>query len=130
MNTARCIAFGALWTAAGVVLGAFGAHALNERLVASDSLANWKTAVEYQVWHGLALILYGLFCRSAHGACGAFAAWAFGIGSLLFSGSLYGLCLDGPGAILGPLTPLGGAALIAGWAAFARAALRSGSGDG
>ena len=125
MSASRCISLGALLAGIGVVLGAFGAHALNDRLVESGSLANWKTAVEYQVWHGMALILYGLFRRSGAGGSG-FVGWAFALGTLLFSGSLYGLCLDGPGAILGPITPLGGAALIAGWASFGLQAARSG----
>lgn len=118
----RWIAFGALWTALGIGLGAFGAHALNERLVASDALDNWRTAVDYHVWHGLACVLFGLHRRARPGK--NLPGWAFALGSVLFSGSLYGLCLDGPGTILGPITPLGGLSMIVGWLALALEAVR------
>lgn len=127
MTPPRWIAFGAAWTAVGIALGAFGAHALNERLVASGALDNWRTAVNYHVWHGLACVLFGLHGRSSGDPGRArknLPGWSFALGSVLFSGSLYGLCLDGPGAVLGPVTPVGGVALIVGWVAFAAAALR------
>ena len=95
-----------------VLFGAFGAHALRETLSAHDSIQTWETAVRYQMWHALALILLSMI-RLAQpipkmtGPC-------FAVGSLLFSGSLYGLALDGP-KWLGPVTPLGGLCLMMGW---------------
>lgn len=105
-----------------VILGAFGAHALEVRLAASESTATWATAVEYQMWHALALLILafsGLRSRTA-----GYAAIAFCAGVPLFSGSLYWLALDGP-RWLGPITPLGGLALIIGWALLIVAAYRS-----
>jgi uncharacterized membrane protein YgdD (TMEM256/DUF423 family) len=121
MNPERWIAFGALSMGLAVVLGAFGAHALNERLVAAGQLESWRTAVLYQALHALALILLGLVpARLAPRAVG----WLFLLGSVLFSGSIYGLALEGPKAVLGPVTPLGGLLLIGGWCLFAWSAWR------
>lgn len=120
MNARTAILLGAGLAALGVVFGAFGAHELHDRLVAADALENWHTAVRYQMWHALALILLGATWRER--GAGA-AGWCFLAGTLMFSGSLYGLCLDGPGQVLGPITPLGGVLLIAGWVLFALRAI-------
>ena len=104
-----------------VVLGALGAHALEEPLLAAGTLGAWQTAVDYHMWHALALVVLAIMpCggRARHWAAGCFTA-----GLLLFSGSLYALALGGPGW-LGPVTPLGGLALMAGWVALAMACLR------
>ena len=112
MNPERWIAAGALSMGLAVVLGAFGAHALEERLAAAGQAEAWRTAVLYQALHALALIALGLMpARLGPRPAG----WLFLIGSALFSGSLYGLALEGPKAILGPVTPLGGTLMIAGW---------------
>ena len=103
---------GSILAFSAVLFGAFGAHALRETLSAHDSIQTWETAVRYQMWHALALILLSMI-RLAQpipkmtGPC-------FAVGSLLFSGSLYGLALDGP-KWLGPATPLGGLCLMMGW---------------
>jgi uncharacterized membrane protein YgdD (TMEM256/DUF423 family) len=96
--------------ASAVLLGAFGAHALRDALdVQSREL--WQTAVNYHVWHALALVLAaGL----GHGRSGRFAIAAFVIGIVLFSGSLYALALGAP-HWAGIITPFGGLAFIAGW---------------
>lgn len=121
MNSSKWIAAGAVLVALGVGLGAFGAHALKDRLVEAGQLDNWKTAVDYQVWHGLASILFGIHLR--HARSPAFIGWAFCLGVPLFSGSIYGLCLGGP-SWLGPVTPLGGSLWIAAWITFAVSAWR------
>ncbi|MFU8814273.1 MAG: DUF423 domain-containing protein [Pseudomonadales bacterium] len=117
----------AVYGAAGVVLGAFGAHALRERL--AEGLTVWQTAVSYHLVHALALLASGLWLRLAadpgHGSLHlplTIAGWSFVAGVLLFSGSLYALALGGPG-LLGPVTPLGGVGFIIGWLALAWAAL-------
>ena len=106
-----------------VALGAFGAHGLEGYLSGGavleaaripEALAWWSTGVRYQLAHGLALLALG-----AAGAAGARLTVVFAIGVVLFSGSLYGLALGGPGTVLGPLTPVGGVLLILGWLALA-----------
>jgi uncharacterized membrane protein YgdD (TMEM256/DUF423 family) len=98
----------------GVALGAFGAHGLKAMLVAHSSLETWRTAVLYQLVHAVALLSIAMWRDAPDKALGRIGAcWIIGI--LGFSGSLYGLALGGP-AFLGPLTPIGGAWLLAGWA--------------
>jgi uncharacterized membrane protein YgdD (TMEM256/DUF423 family) len=112
---------GALLGAAGVALGAFGAHGLRARLDAR-ALEVWETAVRYHLVHAVALLALAL---SPHAASLRTAGWLFAAGIALFSGSLYALALGGP-RLLGPVTPLGGLALVAGWLWIARAALSRG----
>lgn len=95
----------------GVVLGAFGAHGLKQFL-APERLAVFETAVRYQMYHAVAIILAALFCDT-HPRM-AYAGRAFGLGVLLFSGSLYAMALTGI-PILGFITPFGGIAFLAGW---------------
>ena len=99
-----------------MVLGAFGAHALQARLGA-EALSVWQTAVQYHFWHALAL----LAVPQLSGAWARASGWLFVAGVLLFSGSLYALAFGVPLAVV---TPLGGLALILGWVAFAVAAVR------
>lgn len=98
-----------------VVLGAFGAHALKGILSEAGTLEVWQTAVDYHMWHALALVLCAVI--SKRGRSMTLAVILFTVGILLFSGSLYWLALGGPGW-LGPVTPLGGLSLMAGWAAL------------
>ncbi len=74
----------------------------------------WETAVLYQFFHALALLMVGVLAQRRAGRALKIAIYLFIIGTLLFSGSLYLLMLGAP-AWLGPVTPIGGAALIAGW---------------
>ena len=120
---------GALYGATGVAAGAFGAHALKTRM-GPESLATWDTAVFYQLVHALALLAVAGLMRVSHlgdphaSTTGYLVAgWGFIVGVLLFSGSLYGLTLGGP-RLLGPITPIGGLALITGWFGLLYAALR------
>ena len=99
----------------GVALGAFGAHALKETLAANGTTTTWQTAVLYHLIHAVALV--ALPGWPWVGRC-----WIAGV--LLFSGSLYWLALGGP-KFLGPVTPLGGLALLLGWALLAWRALKS-----
>lgn len=122
MNAMLALLIGALYGGLGVVLGAFGAHALKARLEPA-MLATWDTAVLYQLVHGLALLLVALIARTSTLPGLSVAMWSFAIGVLLFSGSLYVLALGGP-RWLGPVTPLGGVAFIVGWLAIVVAAVR------
>ena len=107
------VILGALFAAAGVGAGAFGAHSLRGRLSA-EMLTVFETGVRYHLVHALALVAVGLAAtRWASPAVGV-AGWLFCAGILLFAGSLYLLALGGP-RILGAITPVGGAAFIAGW---------------
>ncbi len=120
MNPARTwLLSGALLGGLGVALGAFGAHALAPRLDA-HALDLWEKAVFYQDLHALAILICGALLRQAPLPGVGAAAAAFGIGVLLFSGSLYLLALTGLRA-LGWITPLGGLALLAGWGLSLRA---------
>ena len=112
-----------LLLALAVAFGAFGAHALKARLT-PDLQAVWQTAVQYHALHGLGLVAVGLLLLLKPEAPGVgIAGWLFVAGIVLFSGSLYALALTGI-RTLGAVTPLGGAAFIAGWLAFAWAAWR------
>ena len=124
MTARLALTMGALLAMVSVALGAFGAHAHKGRLEA-DMAAVWQTAVQYHGWHALALLAAGLLLlhRPDAGAV-AIAAWLFAAGIVLFSGSLYMLALTGTRG-LGAVTPLGGLAFLAGWAAFAWGAWRT-----
>lgn len=91
-----------------VVFGAFGAHALKDSFNAYQKEV-WQTAVNYQMWHALALLL--LSRAQEHISK---VAWFFSFGILLFSGSLYLLCLSGQ-TFFGAITPLGGICFLLGW---------------
>jgi uncharacterized membrane protein YgdD (TMEM256/DUF423 family) len=105
------------------VLGAFGAHALKERLSA-EALSVWQTAVQYHFWHALALLAASAAAGQLDALWARAAGWLFVAGVVVFSGSLYALALGAPRA-LGMITPLGGVALILGWIALAIAAIRA-----
>lgn len=115
------IAAGALSAFVGVAFGAFGAHGLKKRLT-PDMLGVFEIGVRYQLYHALALLGAGAAAgRLLAGPLQA-ALWLFVAGTLVFSGSLYVLALSGR-KWLGAVTPLGGLALLAGWAALGWAAL-------
>ena len=120
--TRCCIVAGALLGATAVAGGAFGAHGLRERLT-PDLLAVWKTAVEYQFYHALALLLVGLLASQRPSIALTNAGICFALGVLIFSGSLYTLALSGQ-RWLGAITPIGGLLFLAGWALLFWAALK------
>ena len=102
---------GSLFCMLSVVLGAFAAHGLKSR-VSEYAIGVFKTAAEYQMVHGLALIAVAILIK--WGLNLTAAGWFFIAGTLLFSGSLYLLAITG-WKWLGPITPLGGLCFIAGW---------------
>jgi uncharacterized membrane protein YgdD (TMEM256/DUF423 family) len=94
----------------GVVIGAFGAHALSDRLDERQTRV-WGTAVQYQLIHAAVML------AAARDPKMALACKLWGTGAVMFSGSLYLLCLGYKGGgLLGPTTPLGGLTMIGGWA--------------
>jgi uncharacterized membrane protein YgdD (TMEM256/DUF423 family) len=122
MSAKLWLVLGAVYGGTGVALGAFGAHALRTR-VSEDLLAAWRTGVEYQMYHALALLLCGLWAQRAALAPLQWAGGAFALGVLLFSGSLYLLVLTGIRS-WGAVTPVGGGLFLAGWALLLVAAVR------
>ncbi len=115
-------AVGAVSALLSVAAGAFGAHALRARL-APDLLAVFETGARYQTYHALGLLAVAWAVVRWPGGAAPWAGWLFVAGTILFSGSLYGLALTGVRA-LGAVTPLGGIAFMAGWGLLAWAALR------
>lgn len=112
----------AIFGATGIAAGAFGAHGLKAILAASDLLV-WQTAVQYQLYHSLALLVIGLGSNSWSGIKASVYCWVLGM--MIFSGSLYALALGAPPG-LGLVTPLGGLLLIAGWLCLGRLTITRG----
>jgi len=121
VNPRLWILAGCVWAALGVVLGAFGAHALKERF-SPEQLASWDTAVRYQLVHAMALVLFGLFGERTSGR--DYPGLLLLLGSFFFSASIYALCFGFLPGVMGPITPLGGLLMILGWLGFAREAVR------
>lgn len=110
----------------GVALGAFGAHGLRATLLQQGTLHAWETAVHYQLIHTVALLGAAIWLKLPAAATAGRILWAaraWSVGILLFSGSLYGLALGGP-RFLGPITPFGGVAFLVGWICVIAAALK------
>lgn len=122
MTARLCIAIASILGGLSVAGGAFGAHALKAQLT-EKALATFELGTRYQMYHALALLLVGLlWLQLPTSSWLNYASWAFIVGIVIFSGSLYGLSLSGI-KVLGAITPIGGLALIAGWGLLARAAL-------
>ena len=111
-----------------VALGAFGAHGLKSRLASHPDAARrlewWQTAASYHLSHALASGLAGLVADIVPGNLPCCAGWSFGLGTLLFSGSLYVMGVTGIRK-LGAVTPIGGLGLLAGWGCLLAAALNA-----
>lgn len=108
------LALGAANGLLSVAAGAFGAHGLKGHL-SEKMLAVFETAARYQMYHALALLAVGWLASGTSSRRIHAAGWAFSIGIVLFSGSLYAMALCGIGAF-GAVTPLGGVGLLVGWA--------------
>lgn len=124
MNAKSIIRTGALLGAASVALGAFGAHGLESMAdsgrIMADDLHTFETAVRYQFFHTLGIFAVAALYTQLNPVKANRAVWAFLIGIIIFSGSLYLLTLS-PVLLgtrlswLGAITPLGGVSLITGW---------------
>jgi uncharacterized membrane protein YgdD (TMEM256/DUF423 family) len=116
------VVLGALSALLSVAAGAFAAHGLRQRL-SPEQLTIFETAARYEMYHALGLLAVAGAAGRWPGAAVVSAGALFVVGTVLFSGSLYLLALTGT-RWLGAITPFGGLAFLAGWAALAWAALR------
>ena len=112
----KVVLSGALFILTGIILGSFGAHALEKQLNIEE-LDSFQTGVQYQLYHGLALLVLGFnFDRIKRPSL---LCWGIVLGTVLFSGSIYLLAIDTLMGIdlsfLWPVTPLGGTLLIVSW---------------
>lgn len=123
MTDRLLVIFAALTLMVGVGTGAFGAHAL-KRILSPDMLAIWQTAVQYQMVHGLGMLLIALLATRYGSPLLHYAGMVMFAGVVVFSGSLYLLAFTGI-RWLGAITPFGGLAFIAAWAMVALSAWRS-----
>lgn len=111
------ITTGAIFGALAIILGAFGAHAL-KKIFSDDQLKNFETGVKYQMYHALLLVVLGFNIQLVT-QYQNLIYYALTWGILLFSFSIYGLCisstLNKKLKFLGPITPIGGLLLLLGW---------------
>jgi uncharacterized membrane protein YgdD (TMEM256/DUF423 family) len=105
---------GSIFGALSVIIGAFGAHALKSLLESTSRIETFETAVKYQFYHAFALILLGILMLNLKHQFFEYAGYSFVVGTIIFSGSLYILCLSGI-TKFGMITPIGGLFMIAGW---------------
>jgi len=124
----RIILTGSFFGAVAVILGAFGAHGL-KNIISADALAIWTKGIEYQFYHTFALLFLSTFARFRTKLVDI-SYYCFTIGTLLFSGSLYLLATREVLHLnfvnfIGPVTPVGGLLLVAGWGFLFFAALKN-----
>jgi uncharacterized membrane protein YgdD (TMEM256/DUF423 family) len=123
----RILATGGVFMALATICGALGAHALPGRLTPSE-LQIYDTAVRFQFFQALGLLVLGAVARGGYSAGLRSAAWLLVAGIVTFCGSLYLLAFHitlGAPLVVGLTTPLGGILLIGGWVMFAIASWRS-----
>lgn len=122
------LSLGALYGAAAVALGAFGAHGL-KKIVSADALAVFQTGVQYQFYHALALIVCAIVFERLPVKWIAWAGYLFSFGVIFFSGSLYLVtAFNAYGkevpTMVGIITPVGGLFFILGWLSFLMGTLK------
>jgi uncharacterized membrane protein YgdD (TMEM256/DUF423 family) len=117
MKNRNILLAGAVFMTLGVLLGAFGAHAL-KKILSPEMLAVYKTGVEYQFYHAIGLLLVGLIGFHLESKWVRWSSLFLVVGIILFSGSLYVLSISGI-KILGAITPIGGLSFVAGWICLA-----------
>ncbi len=118
------LSLAAILAGLAVAAGAFASHALREK-ISERALEIFETGARYQMYHALAILLVAVLLITLESPPSSLvvSAWLFTIGIAIFSGSLYALSLTGI-KYLGAITPIGGAAFIAGWCVLAFAALK------
>ena len=117
MNSVKTLKLAAFFGFLSVLIGAFGAHGLEGVLIENQRLETYKTAVNYQFYHTLALLLVGVLMMSNPSKYLIRSAKMFVYGILFFSGSLYLLSLTNY-TFIGVVTPIGGLFFIFGWLAL------------
>jgi uncharacterized membrane protein YgdD (TMEM256/DUF423 family) len=119
MTTKTILLIASFFALSAIILGAMGAHSLKESLDTS-AIESFKTGVRYQAWHALALLFVGLAHKEKLLSGTASITVLFSLGTVLFSLSIYLLSTSALSHLkvswLGPVTPIGGLLLIAGWA--------------
>lgn len=115
---------GSLLGALSVMTGAFGAHALKKLLTENGRLDVFETAVKYQFYHAFALLITGILLLKFQHKFFDYAGISFIAGIIIFSGSLYILCLTNV-KWWGAITPIGGLCMITGWLFLMFALLKS-----
>ena len=111
------VILGSLLAALAVGLGAIGAHALKSQLT-TEQLATFHTAVQYQMYHAIGLVLVGLLSLYQRSRWFEGAGWSMLVGIILFSGLLYAWLATGRRFFVYPV-PVGGVAFIIGWVLLA-----------
>ncbi|MEQ8583254.1 MAG: DUF423 domain-containing protein [Marinoscillum sp.] len=114
---------GSVLAVTAVGLGAFGAHALSATLEAFGRKDTYDTAVQYHMFHAIAILFVSLINKNGPHQLLTWAIRLFLFGTLIFSGSLYVLCMTNL-SILGAITPIGGLLFIGGWITLIIYALR------
>jgi uncharacterized membrane protein YgdD (TMEM256/DUF423 family) len=118
----HCLAAGAILMMLGVMLGAFGAHALQAQLTPRQ-LASYQTGVQYQMLHAFGLMIVGIVGQAAGVTPRLrWSAWLMAAGIVFFSGSIYLMTAGAPRS-LGMVAPVGGISFMAAWALLAWQAL-------
>ena len=124
------LTLGALFAGLGVIIGAFGAHALKSKL-SPEHLQTFETGVRYQMYHSLALIFVFLLSQKLNSSLLNYSGIFFVAGIIMFSGSVYLLAcreifgIESWKSILGPITPLGGLCFIIGWICMITASIKN-----
>lgn len=108
----------------GVALGAFGAHGLEPTLEANGRMDTFNTAARYHMYHALALVGVAWLATRYPVRWVRWGGYLLFAGTVIFSGSLYVLAIADLG-FMGAIAPIGGAALLAGWACIGWAAFRA-----
>ncbi len=109
------LGLGSVFGFMAVAIGAFGAHALKDRLISLNTMSSFQTGVQYHLFHALALVAIGILYKLYPDS--VLLHWSgcfFVAGLIVFSGSLYALSLSGI-RIFGAITPIGGLGFLAGW---------------
>jgi uncharacterized membrane protein YgdD (TMEM256/DUF423 family) len=108
------IFWGSLVCAIAVALGAFGAHAWKDYLISIQRLDTFETASKYQMYGGFALLIVGIFQNQLASRSLKIAGYLFLIGSIIFPGSLYLICITQQ-KVFGAIAPIGGLTYILGF---------------
>ena len=124
MHGHKTLIAGAAFGFLGVVVGAFGAHALSGVLAETGKAEAFELAVRYQYYHAVALLFLGIWRKQNTSTLLRWAAVLWTAGVLFFCGSLYGFSLTDEEALV-MITPVGGMLLLCGWLCLLAEALRS-----